>query len=155
MRNVYFAFHYEKDIWRVNQVRKSGLLFGAKSVGFADRSLWEKAKTKGRRALENLILSGLEGTSATVVLIGEETADRGWVAFEIEESYKRNNALIGIRIHHLADQKGYASRRGRVPTLLSKIGAPIYNWKANPHDSSETGSSRPSKTSATEVGASS
>lgn len=134
MRHVYFAFHYENDIWRVNQVRKSGLLFGAKSVGFADRSLWEKAKTKGRRALENLILSGLEGTSATIVLIGEKTADRRWVDFEIEESYERNNALIGIRIHHLADQYGYASRRGRVPSFLRKIGAPIYNWEANPHD---------------------
>ena len=134
MRNVYFAFHYEKDIWRVNQVRKSGLLFGAKSVGFADRSLWEKAKTSGRRALETLILSGLEGTSATVVLIGEETADRPWVEFEVAESYERDNALLGIRIHHLADQKGYASRRGSVPPLLKKIGAPIYKWEANPHD---------------------
>jgi MTH538 TIR-like domain (DUF1863) len=134
VRHVYFAFHYENDIWRVNQVRKSGLLFGAKSVGFADRSLWEKAKTKGRGALEKLILSGLEGTSATVVLIGEETADRAWVDFEIEQSYERNNALVGIRIHHLADQYGSASRRGRVPALLKKIGAPIHEWDANPHD---------------------
>ena len=56
MRHVYFAFDYENDIWRVNQVRNSGLLFGSKSVGFADRSLWEKAKTKRRQALERLIL---------------------------------------------------------------------------------------------------
>lgn len=134
MRHVYFAFHYENDIWRVNQVRNSGLLFGAKSVGFADRSLWEKAKTKGQRALENLILSRLEGTSATVVLIGEDTAGRRWVEFEIEESYERNNALLGIRLHHLADQHGYSSRRGRVPSLLREIGAPVYDWEANPHD---------------------
>src|SRR4051812_24368994 len=45
MRHVYFAFHYKSDIWRVNQVRNSGLLFGAKSVGFADRSLWERTKS--------------------------------------------------------------------------------------------------------------
>jgi hypothetical protein len=134
MRNVYFAFHYKSDIWRANQVRNSGLLFGAQSAGFADRSLWEKAKTKGRRALEDLILSGLEGTSATVVLIGEKTADPEWVEFEIEESYERNNALIGVRIHHLADQHGYASRKGKVPSFLKKIDAPIYEWDANPHD---------------------
>lgn len=134
MRHVYFAFHYENDIWRANQVRNSGLLFGAKSVGFADRSLWEKAKTKGRGALESLILSGLQGTSATVILLGEETAEREWVQFEIDESYSRNNALVGVRIHHLADQRGYSSKRGRVPALLKKIRAPIYDWEANPHD---------------------
>lgn len=138
MRNIYFAFHYEKDIWRANQVRNSGLLFGAKSVGFADRSLWEKAKTKGRKALENLILDGLEGTSATVVLIGEETADREWVQFEIEESQQRNNALVGVRIHHLLDRDRRASRRGRVPDLLREIGAPIRDWDAeSPHDLGE------------------
>jgi len=137
MRHVYFAFHYESDIWRVNQVRNSGLLFGANSVGFADRSLWEGAKTTGRAALKRLILEGLHGTSATVVLIGEETADREWVSFEIEESYQRNNALIGVRIHHLADQKGHRSRKGRIPDLLREISAPIYDWDANPHELGE------------------
>jgi MTH538 TIR-like domain (DUF1863) len=134
MRHVYFAFHYKADIWRVNRVRNSGLLFGAQSVGFADRSLWEKAKTKGRAALERLILEGLDGTSATIVLIGEHTADRKWVRFEMEESYERNNALIGVRIHHLADHFGNTARRGRVPDFLKKIGAPIYDWDDDPHD---------------------
>jgi MTH538 TIR-like domain (DUF1863) len=134
MRHVYFAFHYEDDIWRVNQVRNSGLLFGARSVGFADRSLWERTRTRGRRALKNLILDGLDGTSATVVLIGEETADRPWVQFEIQESYDRNNALLGVRIHHLADQRGDTSRKGRVPDLLREIGAPVYDWEAGAHD---------------------
>jgi antiphage defense system Thoeris ThsB-like protein len=137
MRHVYFAFHYKSDIWRVNQVRNSGLLFGAQSVGFADRSLWENAKTKGSGALEKLILDGLDGTSATVVLIGEETADRRWVQFEIQESYDRNNALIGVRIHHLADQRGYASRKGRIPDLLTEIRAPVYDWDASAHDLGE------------------
>jgi len=59
MRDVYFAFHYTKDMFRVNQVRNSGLLFGANSVGFVDRSWWEKAKTKGRAALEKMFLQGL------------------------------------------------------------------------------------------------
>jgi hypothetical protein len=137
MRHVYFAFHYEDDIWRANQVRNSGLVFGARSVGFADRSLWEKAKTRGHGALEKLILDGLDGTSATVVLIGEDTADRPWVKFEMQESYDRNNALVGVRIHHLADQRGYASRKGRIPELLREIHAPIYEWEANPHDLGE------------------
>lgn len=106
MRGIYFAFHYTRDIWRVNQVRNSGVIEGAKSVGFADRSLWEDAKTKGQRALENLITDGMKGTSVTVVLIGQETASRPWVKFEIEESIRRKNALLGVRIHHLPSECG-------------------------------------------------
>ena len=124
MRHVYFAFHYERDIFRVNQVRNSGLLFGAQSVGFADRSLWEKARTRGDAVLEDLILDGLEGTSATAVLIGRETASRPWVEFEIDESYDRGNALVGVRIHHLQDHFGQTDSAGRVPDLLQQIGAP-------------------------------
>lgn len=134
MRHAYFAFHYQKDIWRVNQVRNSGLLFGPRSVGFADRSLWERAKSKGRQALERLILGGLHGTSATVVLIGEETADRPWVQYEIEQSYDRNNALLGVRIHHLLDQSRRPSRRGRVPDFLRALDAPVYDWGGDPHE---------------------
>ncbi|HEX2878829.1 MAG TPA: TIR domain-containing protein [Polyangiaceae bacterium] len=134
MRHVYFSFHYEHDIWRVNQVRNSGLLFGAKSVGFVDHSLWEEAKIKGAASLEQLILEGLTGTSATVVLIGEHTADRKWVQFELEQSHRKNNALLGIRIHLLKDGNQKTSHPGKIPPLLKEVEAPIYDWTASPHD---------------------
>jgi hypothetical protein len=118
-------------------VRQSGLLFDAESVGFRDKSLWEKARTTGRAAMTKLIRDGLHGTSATVVLIGEETADRPWVQFEIQESLDRNNALVGVRIHRLLDRNRRASRRGRTPDLLKQIGAPVYDWEANPEDLGE------------------
>lgn len=50
MRNVYFSFHYQ-DVWKVNQIRNAGIIVGARSAGFADRSLWEEAKEKSRAAL--------------------------------------------------------------------------------------------------------
>lgn len=133
MRSVYFSFHYQKDIWRVNQVRNSGIVFGAKSVGFIDKSMWEEARTKGRRALEELILKGLNGTSVTVVLIGSETASRPWVNFEIEQSLARNNALLGVRIHHLKAPHQPSERAGAIPRGLKSVGAPIYSWNGNPH----------------------
>jgi hypothetical protein len=137
MRKTYFAFHYERDIWRANQVRKSGLLFGAKSVGFVDRSLWEKAKTRGTTALENLILDGLNDTSVTVVLLGSETATRRWVQFEVEQSVLRKNAIVGVRIHHLLNQHGQGGRLGAVPKLMREIEAPVHRWDGNAHDLGE------------------
>jgi hypothetical protein len=133
MRNVYFSFHFKRDIWRANQVRNSGIPFGAQSVGFADKSLWEEAKTKGRSSLERLIRRGLDGTSVTAVLIGSQTAARPWVDFEIAESIQRGNALVGIRIHHLKDRFGKTDRPGEIPARLRANSAPIYDWnrKAN------------------------
>ena len=128
MRGLYFAFHYTRDIWRANQVRNSAIVFGPKSVGFSDRSLWEEAKTKGPKALEQLIINGMDGTSVTAVLIGQETWRRPWVNFEIKHSIERGNALIGIRIHHLKDQHRQTDRAGKVPALLKSRLAPIHKW---------------------------
>jgi len=127
VRHVYFSFHY-MDIWKANQIRNSGIVFGAKSAGFADRSLWEEAKEKNQRALERLIDEGLEGTSVTAVLIGSQTASRPWVRYEINESIRRRNALLGLHINKVPDRKGGTARRGRVPSLLNEHGAPTHVW---------------------------
>jgi hypothetical protein len=127
MRHVYFSFHYE-DIWKVNQIRNSGVVGGSKSAGFADRSLWEEAKEKSRQALEKLIAEGLEGTSVTAVLIGSQTASRPWVKYEIMESIKRRSALLGVHINKVPDRNKRTANRGRAPSLLNEHGAPIYAW---------------------------
>jgi hypothetical protein len=127
MRNVYFSFHY-RDIWKENQIRNSGVVGGAKSAGFADRSLWEEAKQKNRGALEKVIAEGLEGTSVTAVLIGSQTASRPWVKYEIQQSIKRKNALIGVHLNKVPDRNGRVARRGRVPSLLKQHDTPIQVW---------------------------
>jgi hypothetical protein len=49
-----------------------------------------------------MINAGLQGTSVTVVLIGSQTANRQWINYEIEESHKRGNGILGIYIHGIA-----------------------------------------------------
>jgi hypothetical protein len=116
VRRVFFSFHYERDIWRVNQVRKSWLTKADReSAGYWDASLWEEAKLKGKNALKKLIDEGLENTSVTVILIGNETADREWVIYEIQESVKRGNGLLGVYIHNLKNQYGQNDLRGINP----------------------------------------
>src|SRR4051812_33175697 len=100
-RKVFFSFHYQRDLWRVNVVRNSTVVEGKAAVGFSDASLWEEAKKKGDAAIKKLIDDGLNGTSATVVLIGAETANRKYVTYEIEKSLEKGNLLIGVRIHNI------------------------------------------------------
>ena len=127
-RRVFFSFHYEQDIWRATNVRKSGEFDASARAGWDEASLWEDAKRKGPDEIRRLIDAGLKGTSVTAVLIGTETADRPWVNYEIDKSIERGNGMLGLRIHSLKDQDGNRSRRGRVPDGLLGNGYRIYEW---------------------------
>lgn len=45
-RRTFFSFHYQRDIWRVNQIRNISNITGYSAAGFQDASLWEEAKKK-------------------------------------------------------------------------------------------------------------
>jgi hypothetical protein len=128
-RRVFFSFHYERDIWRVNVVRNSGAIEGVAAAGFHDASLWEETKRRGVDAVRRLIDTGLEGTSVTAVLIGAQTAQRQYVSYEIERSISRGNGLFGIFIHNIKDKSGRSDAPGEVPDALRKAGTPVYTWE--------------------------
>jgi hypothetical protein len=127
-RKVFFSFHYERDIWRTNVVRNSGVVEGSSAAGFYDASLWEEAKKKGDAEVKKLIDKGLIGTSVTVVLIGAETSQRPFVDYEIEQSIARGNGLLGIYISGIKDSNGKTDSQGSAPWRLVGAGAPIYYW---------------------------
>ncbi len=128
-RRVFFSFHYERDLWRVNVVRNSGAIEGVAAAGFHDASLWEETRRKGDVTVKKLIHSGLDTTSVTAVLIGAETANREYVSYEIEESVARGNGIVGIRINNIKDKDGRMDPTGPVPAALIRIGATIYAWE--------------------------
>lgn len=127
-RKVFFSFHYQRDIWRVNQIRNAGVVDASAAAGWSDASLWEETKRKGDAAIKRLIDEGLSGTTVTAVLIGGRTARRRYVSYEIEQSRKQGNALVGIRIHKLANQDGRSDEPGEIPEALTRLRAPIYDW---------------------------
>ncbi|MEP6959222.1 MAG: TIR domain-containing protein [Nitrospirota bacterium] len=85
-RRVFFSFHYQKDRWRVNQIRMAHIVEGTAAAGWHDASLWEEAKRKGDGAVKALIDRGLDRTTVTAVLIGSQTANRDYVKCEIDMS---------------------------------------------------------------------
>lgn len=123
-RKVFFSFHYQRDIWRVNQIRMANIVEGTAAAGWHDASIWEEAKRIGDEAVHRLINKGLEGTTVTAVLIGSQTADRKYVKYEIDQSIERGNGLLGVYIHDLKDQRGITSPQGDNP--FDRI-----NWLSN------------------------
>lgn len=139
-RRIFFSFHYERDAWRVNQVRNNWLTKpDRETAGFWDTAAWEEVKKKGAETIKHWINKQLEGTSVTVVLIGAETASGKWVQYEIKKSVEKGNGLLGVYIHNLKDQEGKADHCGSNPfekiyternghkVCLSEI-YPTYDW---------------------------
>src|SRR5689334_10874509 len=128
-RRVFFSFHFENDIWRVNQVRNANVVAGADQAGFFDHSEYVEAKKKSQAAIDRMIRNKLAGTTVTVVLIGTETASRPWVQREIELSLEQKNGLLGIRIHHLKDRlQQFSWFPGPTPSVPAGIPFPCYDW---------------------------
>lgn len=117
VRRVFFSFHYERDVWRVNQVRNSNVIQGPdiEEDGYIDSASWEQLKKQGDDAIEEWIDEQLTNTSVTVVLIGTETHDRDWVHYEIEQSIADGKGLLGIRIHNIRDDDSSTDARGPDP----------------------------------------
>lgn len=124
-RRVYFSFHYDRDNWRVAQVRNSNVISGYEKSPFYDKAEWEAIKKKGDAAIQRWIDEQLSGTSVTVVLIGKETASRRWVKYEIEQSVALGKGLIGIDISKIKDSFGSTDDTGPNPL---PPGNPYYQW---------------------------
>ncbi len=117
-RRVFFSFHYQRDIVRVNQIRNLPEIIEDSAAGFEDSSLWEEAKRKSDDAVKKMIDYGLIGTTVTVVCIGNKTAGRKFINYEIQKSIDRGNGILGLQIHHLKNFAGETDSAGEIPTLL-------------------------------------
>lgn len=116
MRRVFFSFHYDRDIWRVNQVRNSWVVRNKNEAQpFLDKAEWESKKRAGDQAIKDWISEQLRGSSVTVVLIGAETSNREWVIHEIKESYRLKKGLLGIYINNIKNKEQRTDTCGKNP----------------------------------------
>lgn len=128
MRHVFFSFHYQRDIWRVNQIRNLDEIVGCAAAGFRDASLWEEAKSQSEAEVKKLIDQGLKGTSVTVVFIGAQTSNRKYINYEIEQSIARGNGIVGIQINELKDIAGKTDSVGATPAKLVSGGYKVFKY---------------------------
>lgn len=122
-RRVFFSFEYG-DVSRAMVVRNSWVTQGREAAGFIDAAAFEDLERQGDAAVKKWIDGQLEGTSVTIVLVGEETCDSRWVKYEIRESIERGKGLLGIDISKIKDlERNTSERCGRIPE-----GYKFYLW---------------------------
>lgn len=111
-RRVFYSFHYVPDCWRTSQVRNIGAIEGNKPASDND---WETVKKGGEKAIQKWIDDQLNGRSCTVILIGQNTAKRKWIDYEIEKSWNDGKGVVGVYVHKLKDSNGFQASKGINP----------------------------------------
>jgi Thoeris protein ThsB, TIR-like domain len=114
-RRVFFSFHYDRDVRRIVQVRKSWVVRReSEAQPFYDKAEFEEAK-KRAGGIEKWIEQQLSGTSVTAVLFGAETYERPWVRHEIKRSYELGKGILAIDIHNVKDPQLGVDKQGKNP----------------------------------------
>ena len=111
-RKCFYSFHYQPDNARAAQVRNIGVIEGNASASDND---WETVKRGGESAIKRWIDNQLKGRTATIVLVGAETANRKWINYEIVKSWDKGMGVVGICIHGLKNLDEVTSSIGRNP----------------------------------------
>ena len=111
-RKIFYSFHFDNDVMRVQQVRNMGVVEGNTPVS---PNAWEEVKKKGGAAIQTWINDNMKGKSCVVVLIGTETSKRPWVTYEIDKAWKDGKALLGIHVHNLTCPNNGKCAKGTNP----------------------------------------
>jgi hypothetical protein len=95
---VFYSFHFDNDVFRVQQIRNMGVVDGDEPVSPND---WEQLKRKGDSAVQKWIDDNMAYRRCVIVLVGAQTADRQWVRYEIKKGYDSKKGLFGIYVHNM------------------------------------------------------
>ncbi len=102
---VFYSFHFDNDVFRVQQIRNIGVIDGNEPVS---KNEWEQAqRTPG--GIERWIENEMKFKTCVVVLIGSETHLRPWVRYEIAKGWDSGKGVVGIYIHNLKDPRTTSS----------------------------------------------
>ncbi|HZT71834.1 MAG TPA: TIR domain-containing protein [Terriglobia bacterium] len=116
-RRLFLSFHAEDK----PQVQGFRLMAHNPNVelDFYDGSLQVPANSERATYIRSIIRERIRRASVLVCLIGNGTAWRDWVDWELSTGVELGKGLCGVRL------KG---SRGQTPPMLVKVGAPIARW---------------------------
>lgn len=110
-KQIFYSFHFDNDVMRVAQIRNIGVIEGNEPVSKND---WEEIR-KNDDAVKKWIDDNMKYKSCVVVLVGEETAKRPWVKYEIKKAWKDGKGLLGIHIHNIKCPRTGTCNKGSTP----------------------------------------
>lgn len=111
-KKVFYSFHFDNDVMRVQLIRNIGAIEDNKPVSANE---WETIRRGSDAAIEKWIDENMKYRECIVVLVGEETSNRKWVKHEIKKAWNDSRGLVGIYIHNLKCPRNGYGRQGVNP----------------------------------------
>ena len=111
-RPVFLSFCYDDDVTRVQLIRNMGMVEEQQILSPND---FEQVRRSGDAAIKRWIDNQLMYKQCVIVLVGENTANRPYVRYEIMKAKEKKIPMFGIYIHNLKDLSGRTSRQGKDP----------------------------------------
>jgi MTH538 TIR-like domain (DUF1863) len=117
VRKLFLSFHDEDR----NQVNGFRLMAYSPNlpIDFADVSVRSAINSAEGVYLRKVISEKIKRCSVVVCLIGNGTAWREWVEWELETALKLGKGICGVRLK---------DSRGQAPEMLRRVGAPVASW---------------------------
>lgn len=117
VRKLFLSFHYEDR----DQVGGFRLMAYSPNVkfDFADVSVRAAINSEEGSYLRKVIRDKINRCSVIVCLIGNGTAWREWVEWELQTGMRLGKGICGVRLKN---------SRGRSPELLNRLAAPVAAW---------------------------
>ncbi len=109
---VYYSFDFENDFVKTQKILGIDSIEANSIVSHRD---WERIKENGLGSIKNWISDQMAFSQCTIVLIGENTANRPLINYEIKQAWKDNKALMGIYIHNLSSNDLGTRQKGKNP----------------------------------------
>jgi hypothetical protein len=90
------------------------------ALDFYNDSLRDAINSERKSYVKTVIREKINRVSVLVCLIGNGTAWREWVEWELETALSLQKGICGVRI---------PNTYGRIPAVLTQIGAPVAAWE--------------------------
>lgn len=136
----FLSFYYDLDNWRVQQVKNMGAI---EEQPLLSANKWEEIEAEGETAIQTWIDNNMKGKKCLIVLVGEKTAGRRWVKYEIKKAWSKGMGVLAVHVHGLKDKDGNQGTKGSNPftgltvdgeTVSGKIYDPPYSSSTNVYD---------------------
>ncbi len=127
MRHAFIIFDYDNDLAAAKEIAGAKGIRATAPAGLESAADFKEAQSKGDAAVKELIDKTIRGTSVTVVVIGQNTANLDYVEHAISESLERQNGVLGVFV---------GANRGAVPfeaeaaALMESGGYETVAWDA-------------------------
>ncbi len=119
MPNVVFFSFAEADLDVVETIKGRAVNPLYHNLNFRVKDLLNRSDTEDTAVIHQAITKAINGTSRTIVFVGEETHLSNWVREEVKMTIENNKPVFAIRLIHT---------NGKKPKVLMNYGINLYPW---------------------------